>query len=46
LLSVADDSGQAREPMALSFIRAVSDEKGDNRMPTRSDAASRTGGAS
>jgi hypothetical protein len=45
LLSVADESGQAQDPMALSFIRAVSDEKGDNRMPTRSDAASRPGGA-
>jgi hypothetical protein len=46
LVSAADDPGQARDPMALSFIRAVSDEKGDNRMPTRSDAASRPGGAS
>jgi hypothetical protein len=46
LLSVADNLGQARDSLALSFIRAVSDEKGDNRMPTRSDAASRPGGAS
>jgi hypothetical protein len=45
LLSVADDSGRPRDPLALSFIRAVSDEKGDNRMRTRSDVASRPGGA-